>query len=177
LSRVAIRYSKALFDLALEKNMVNEVRSDLEMIYKVCLDNPDFKQLLNNPLIEESTKSVVLKDLFEAKVNPLSYKFLQLLSRKRRSGLILEMIDNYVERVLEHQGILSCILISSQQVDTDHVNSIKGRIEEMTGKKVIFSFQTDESLMGGFIVKIKDTVIDLSIKTQLEKMRTRLVHG
>jgi F-type H+-transporting ATPase subunit delta len=177
LSRVAIRYSKALFDLALEKNMIKEVRVDLEMIYKVCTDNPDYRQLLDNPLIEEKTKSSILRELFEARVNPLSYKFLQLLSRKRRSGFILEMIDKYVEMVLDHQGILSCLLVSSQEVETDQVNAIKERIEKMTGKNVVFSYLIDESVIGGFIVKIKDTVIDLSIKTQLEKMRIRLVHG
>jgi len=177
LSRVAIRYSKALFDLALEKNMVNEVRSDLEMIYKVCTDNPDFKQLLNNPLIEEKIKSNVLKELFEENVNPLSFKFLQLLSKKKRSSFILEMTDKYIERVLEHQGILSCLLISPQPVEADQSNAIKERIEKMTGKKVVFCYLIDTSVLGGFIVKIKDTVIDLSVKTQLEKMRTRLVHG
>ena len=50
-------------------------------------------------------------------------------------------------------------------------------IESMMGKKVIFTQQLDDSVIGGFIVKIKDTVIDLSIKTQLEKMRKQLVQG
>jgi F-type H+-transporting ATPase subunit delta len=177
LSRIAIRYSKALFELALEKNVVEEVRSDLEMISRVCSENQQFNQLLNNPLIEEKTKSAVLKELFESKINPLSSKFLQLLSRKRRSGFLLEMIDKFIERVLEHQGVLSCLLISSEKVDSDQVKEIQKRIEQMTGKSVIFCYQTDKSLIGGFIVQIKDTVIDLSIKTQLEKMRTQLVYG
>jgi F-type H+-transporting ATPase subunit delta len=177
LSRVAIRYSKALFDLALEKNMINEVRSDLEMIYKICTENPDFKQMLDNPLIEENSKSAILENLFKDKVNAVSYNFLQLLSKKRRSSFLLEMIDKYVDRVLDHEGILPCLLISSHQVESEQAEDIKKRIEEMTGKKVIFSFQIDESLLGGFIVKIKDTVIDLSVKTQLESMRTRLAYG
>jgi len=177
LSRVAIRYSKALFDLALEKNMINEVRTDLEIIRKICTENTEFNQFLSNPLIEEKTKASVLKKLFENEVSPLSYEFLQLLSRKKRSGFLLEMIDKYLERVLDHEGILSCLLISSQSVEEDQSDNIKSRIEEMTGKKVVFSFQIDDSVIGGFIVKIKDTVIDLSIKTQLEKMRARLVHG
>jgi F-type H+-transporting ATPase subunit delta len=79
--------------------------------------------------------------------------------------------------VLDHQGILSCLLVSSQEVETDQVNAIKERIEELTGKNVVLYYLIDESLIGGFIIKIKDTVIDLSIKTQIEKMRIRLVHG
>jgi F-type H+-transporting ATPase subunit delta len=176
LSRVAIRYSKALFELALEQELIEDVRSDLEMIQDVCTENPEFQQTLNNPLIEEKVKSKVLKELFETKVTPLTFKFLQLLSRKRRSGFLLEMIDNYLQRVLDHQGILSCLLISSGPVETDQIEAIKSRIEAMTDKSVIFSHQIDNSMIGGFIVKIKDTVIDLSIKTQLEKMRRQLLH-
>jgi F-type H+-transporting ATPase subunit delta len=177
LSRVAIRYSKALFELALEKNLIEDVRTDLEMIQKVCAENPEFQQTLNNPLIEEKIKSNILRELFETKVNSLSFKFLQLLSRKRRSGFLLEMIDNYLQRVLDHQGILSCLLISLKPVESDQNDAIKERIESMTGKSVIFTYQIDGSLIGGFIVKIKDTVIDLSIKTQIEKMRKHLIHG
>jgi F-type H+-transporting ATPase subunit delta len=177
LSRVAIRYSKALFELALGQNLIEDIRTDLEMIQEVCTTNPEFQQTLNNPLIEEKVKSKVLKELFEKNVNPLTYKFLQLLCRKRRSGFLLEMIDKYLQRVLDHQGILSCLLISSGPVESDQTETIKSRIEALTDKSVIFTPQIDSSVIGGFIVKIKDTVIDLSIKTQLEKMRTRLIHG
>ena len=177
MSRVAIRYSKALFELALEQNLIDDVRVDLEMIRDVCTMNPEFQQTLNNPLIEEKVKSKVLKELFEGKVNSLTYKFLQLLSKKRRSSFLLEMIDNYLNRVLEHQGILSCLLISSKPVETDQREIIKDRIEALTEKRVILTSQIDNSVIGGFIVKIKDTVIDLSIKTQIEKMRTQLMSG
>ena len=175
MSRVAIRYSKALFELALEQELIEDVRSDLEMIQDVCAENPEFQQTLNNPLIEEKVKSKVLKEIFETKVTPLTFKFLQLLSRKRRIGFLLEMIDNYLQKVLDHQGILSCLLISSRPVEIDQIEAIKGRIEAMTDKSVIFSHQIDNSVIGGFIVKIKDTVIDLSIKTQLEMLRRQLI--
>jgi len=177
LSRVAKRYSKALFELAFEQDLITDIRVDLEMIQDVCKKFPEFQQTLNNPLIEEKSKSKIIQKLFEAKLNPLTLKFLQLLSKKRRSGFLLEMIDNYLLRVLDHQGILSCLLISSIPVETDQIEAIRSRIEKLTDKTVIFIPQIDESVIGGFIVKIKDTVIDLSIKTQLEKMRTQLRHG
>ena len=177
MSRVAIRYSKALFELALEEQIMEEVRSDLEMIKDVCAGNTEFQNALNNPLIEERVKANLLKKLFEDKLNPLTFKFLQLLSKKKRSGFLLEMIYRYMERVLEHNDILSASLITAGQMERTHVDTIKNRVEDMTGKSVILSEQIDDTLVGGFIVKIKDTVIDLSIRTQLEKLRTQLVRG
>ncbi len=177
MSRVAIRYSKALFDLAHEKNLIEAVQADLVMIKEVCLGNADFQNALANPVIEEYVKAKLLKELFEDKLNPLTFKFLQLLSKKKRSGFLLEMIDQYLERVLDYQGILSGLIISAKSLDHDQIESVKHKIEELTEKTVLLSEQIDDSMVGGFIVKIKDTVIDLSIKTQLEKLRTQLAGG
>jgi F-type H+-transporting ATPase subunit delta len=177
LSRVAIRYSKALFELARDKNLVTEVQSDLAFIQETCLANPDFHDLLNNPLIEEYIKANVLKEMFAAEVQQLTFRFLELLSKKRRTGFLLEMIDRFLTRVQEYQGILAGTLIASTKLTSTQVDEIRKKVEVLTGKKVLLSEQIDPSLIGGFIVKIKDTVVDLSIKTQLEKLRTQLVHG
>ena len=177
MSRVAIRYSKALFELALEMQLIEEVQSDLEIIKDVCTGNLEFHDVLINPLIEESIKANLLKRLFEDKLNALTFKFLQLLSKKKRSGFLLEMINHYMERVLEYKNILSASLITAEELEPTYVDSIKNRVEGITGKSVILSEHIDDTLIGGFIVKIKDTVIDLSIRTQLEKLRTQLIRG
>ena len=177
MSRVAIRYSKALFELALEQNLIEDVRQDLMLIREVCQNNPDFQQTLNNPLIEENVRLKIFEELFKTRINPMTYTFLQLLSRKRRSSFLLEMIDDYLQRVLEHQGILSCLLITPTAVETNQIEIIKERIEKLTQKSVICNSQIDDTVIGGFIIKIKDMVIDLSIKTLLEKLRTQLIHG
>jgi F-type H+-transporting ATPase subunit delta len=177
LSRVAIRYSKALFQLAREKNLVTVVQDDLEVIKKTCLANPEFHDMLINPLIEEYIKAKILKGIFADQVHQLTFRFLELLSRKRRSGFLLEMIDRFMERVLEYQGFLSGTVIASNQLDKEQVAEIKKKVEDLTGKKILLTEQIDESMVGGFIVRIKDTVIDLSIKSQLEKLRSQLVHG
>ena len=78
---------------------------------------------------------------------------------------------------LDYQEILSGLIISVKSLDHDQIESVKHKIEELTDKTVLLSEQIDDSIVGGFIVKIKDTVIDLSIKTQLEKLRTQLVSG
>lgn len=177
MSRVAIRYSKALFGLALEQNALQDTRTDLGLINDVCIANPDFQNTLVNPLIEERVKARLLESLFKDQLKPLTYKFLQLLSRKKRSGFLLEIIDDFQARLLDHEGILSGTLISASPLETSQVEEIRNRIETMTEKKVIFSEQVDKSVVGGFIVQIKDTVIDLSLKTQFDKLRSVLVHG
>jgi F-type H+-transporting ATPase subunit delta len=177
LSRIAIRYSKALFDLALEEKLIDEIHSDLEQVKEVCVNNPDYQNALINPLIDDSLKSTILKEIFENRLHPLTFKFLALLSKKKRLGFLLEMIEHYQEKVLDYKGVLSGLLISTGSLDPAQIDSIRNNIESITGKSVILSEYTDKSVIGGFVVKIKDTVIDWSIKTQLDKLRTQLVHG
>jgi F-type H+-transporting ATPase subunit delta len=177
LSRVAIRYSKALFELALEQDSLEQLQSDLKMIKGVCSEHPEFQDALTNPLIAEGVKARLLEELFSENVQPLTFRFLQLVSQKKRSGFLLEMIDHFLERVLDYQDIVSGILISAKPLDEEQVSAVRKNIELMTKKTVLLSEQVDENLIGGFIVRIKDTVIDLSIKTQLEKLRGLLVHG
>ena len=177
MSRIAIRYSKALFDLAQEKKLIETVQTDLQMIKEVCLVNTDFQNALVNPLIEENVKAKLLTELFKDKLNPWTFKFLQLLTKKKRSGFLLEIIDQYLMRVLDHQGILSGLIISAKTLDHDQVEEVKEKITALTGKTVLLVAQIDDSVIGGFIVKIRDTVIDLSIRTQLEKLHTQLVSG
>ena len=177
MSRVAVRYSKALFALAEQEGAVDSIQDDLNMIKTVFLENPELNQAMVNPLIGETVKSRLLSQLFKEGVSPLTFRFLELLSRKKRSGFLLEMIAHYTDRVLEYNGVLSGELRSAQELDSGQMDEIKASVEAMTGKKVQLRTSVDDTLIGGFIVKIKDRVVDLSIKTQLEKLRTQLVHG
>ena len=177
MSRVAVRYSKALFDLTVEQNQIEMVQNDLGMIRDVCSENPDINAALNNPLIDEFIKARLLKELFQDQVRPLTFNFLQLLSRKKRSGFLPEIIGYFNERVLEYQNILPATLFFAEKVTVEQVERIKSRIEKLTGKSILITEQHDPSILGGFIVRIRDTVIDLSIKTQLDKLRRRLING
>jgi len=176
-SRVAVRYSKALFELAVEQKIVEPVQNDLALIDKLCRENEEFDAALTNPLIDEPVKARVLRTLFEQTIHQLTYRFLQLLSKKRRIGFLREIIEHYNARVLEYQGVLPAVLLSADTLSREQVAKIKERIEAISGKSVLLSEELNPALIGGFIVRIRDTIIDLSVKTQLERLRTQLING
>jgi len=176
-SRVANRYSKALFELALEQGKLDMVMTDLEMIGEVLEQSEDFRNAMMNPLIQAATKAKLLRDLFEGRVDKLTFQFLTLVSEKKRSSELAPIIDRMRQRVNEHKGILVGELICAVPLAQEQQSAIIKRMNEITGKKVQLTQTIDKSLIGGFVVKIKDTVIDLSISHQLENLRERLVFG
>jgi len=176
-SRVANRYTKALFELAVEEKKIEIVRSDFDMIESVLKESGQFSELIHNPLIPASQKARLMQQIFENKLDRLTYNFLILLCNKKRSDLLPEIIKKFYQKLLDYQGVITGLVISSQPIAQEQLESIHKKVSAGTGRKVQLSQEIDQSLLGGFIIKIKDTVIDLSVKNQLSKLRNKLIFG
>ncbi len=177
MSRVAIRYSKALFDTALQKNKLDVVLSDLRNIESLAKQDKQFYQLLQNPLIQANRKLKIITELFQGHVDDLSLHFLSLVTQKKRLDFLLDIIRRFAARIDDHNGIMNGELISATRVAPELIEDIKEKIEALTGKKIRLESKIDDHLIGGFVIKIRDTVIDLSVNGQLEKLRNKLVFG
>lgn len=177
MSRVGIRYSKALFQLAKEQHKLEQVESELVMLSGLIKSNRDLNGLLVNPLITAAKKVKIVSRVFKGKLDALTFNFVILICRNKRSDLLQEIIDQFRERVLEEQGTWQGQIFSAQTLAPAQIDLITKRIMDLTGKTVILKAQLDQNLLGGFIVKIKDTIIDLSIKGQLDQLRTKLISG
>ena len=177
MSRVANRYTKALFEAALEDNKIDAVRSDFDTIKSVIEESAQFREFIYNPLVPATQKAGMVRQIFENKLDRLTFHFLILLCDKKRSDFLPEIIGKFHEKLLDHQGVVTGTVISSQPIPEDQVKSIHDKITANTGKKVQLSQVIDKSLLGGFIIKIKDTVIDLSVKNQLNKLRDKMIFG
>jgi F-type H+-transporting ATPase subunit delta len=177
MSRVGIRYSKALFQLAKEQQKLEKVESELLMLSGLVKSNPDLKGMLVNPLITAAKKVDIVSRLFKGKLDELTYNFVILICRNKRSHLLQEITDQFRERVLEEQGTWQGQIFCAQALAPAQIEQITKRIMALTGKTVILQPQVDRGLLGGFIVKIKDTIIDLSIKGQLDRLRAKLISG
>jgi len=176
-SRVARRYSKALFETALEGGKLEIIASDLQTIGEVLDESQEFNDLMQNPLIQTHKKVRIIDQLFKQNLDQLTFNFLQLLCHKKRSDIIPAVISNFNEQLLEHKGIISGTIISSKPLTDEQFRQIHDIITSDTGKTVQLSQNVDQELIGGFVVRIKDTVIDLSVKNQLDKLRNKMVFG
>jgi F-type H+-transporting ATPase subunit delta len=176
-SRIAIRYSKALFETALEKKKLDLVLNDLNAIGAMAEEDLQFAQLLQNPLIQAVRKKKIITDIFEDRVDGLTLRFLSLVMQKKRSEFLTEMITNFAERIDEYNGVVNGELISAGEIAPDQTDEIRAKLESLTGKKIRLVSKTDPDLIGGFVVRLRDTVIDLSVEGQLEKLRNKLVFG
>lgn len=174
MQRVVKRYCKALFELALEQDQLETVENDLLRILEIIGQNEDFTAFLASPIVRESQKTQLLTDVFKNQVSPLTNQFLMLLSQKKRSSLLPLIVQHFRAMLLAWRDIVEVELTSVADLNDEQLKRIQIHLQEVTGKSVILKKSYDPALIGGFIVKMGDTVIDNSIRNQLNKLHEHL---
>ena len=174
-SRVTRRYAKALFELAKEQHLLEQVESDMVGIRTTIEESPELSGLLQSPVIQTREKGRVLAALFKDKIQRLSSDFLNLLLDKNREELLPDIITYFLKYIDESKGILRGELRAAYPLSDEQKNALKDQLDRITGKNVVFREEIDSTLIGGFVVRMEDTVIDVSIKNQLNKMRDTLI--
>ena len=139
--------------------------------------NDEFQKFLLNPLIQNKSKTDLLKKTFKDSVSDLTMNFLVLTSGKKRSEYIKEIIERFEVLALEHNEILSAQVFSAVPLSSEQTDAIRDRLMKNTGKEVRLEEIVEKSLLGGFIVKIRDSVTDYSLKRQLERLREKMIFG
>jgi F-type H+-transporting ATPase subunit delta len=174
-SRIARRYARALFEQARDQKVLDRVSEDLKSIKKIYDESSDFRMMLASPIIHTSEKKGVFEQLFKTKVHTLTYDFLILLLDKNREEWLPSIIDYFMRLSDEARGIIRAQLITAQKLAKDQLNALKKQLDNFSGKNVVVEQQVDESLLGGFVVHLDDTVIDTSLRNQLAKLRDSMV--
>ena len=176
-SRVAKRYALALFEAALAAQKLEVVESDIHLIEQEYRQIAALRKLIDSPVVSNAVKRSVVTELFRDRVDAITFEMLILLIEKNRENYLPGVITYFRELLDEHRGILRADLYSVIPLSESQRRNLKKRLDALTGKNVILTQHIDPSLLGGFRIRIKDTVFDSSLKHQLEKLRESLVRA
>jgi F-type H+-transporting ATPase subunit delta len=169
----AKRYAQAVFELALEKNEFEGWQEGLKKIVDLTTDNK-LMALLENPNLSFAAKKTLLQERL-GKINPLAFNLALLLVSKgllRRSG---DLLEKYNELLDAHLGIERAKVTTALPLGDEEKNAVSERLEKIVERKVVVDAQVDPSIIGGFIARIGDTLIDGSVHQKLESLKRTLV--
>jgi F-type H+-transporting ATPase subunit delta len=173
-SRAAIRYAKSLLSLAQERSCADAVNNDCVFMAKTINDNKDLRLVLKSPIIKTDVKLSALNKIFGASINELSTQFLSLLANQSRTNILLMITEAYTELYKESRGIASAEIITAQALSEDIKTKISQLLAKSQGKTIELSETVDTSLIGGYIVKVGDKQIDLSLSRKISDLKQRL---
>ncbi len=172
--RVASRYARSVFDLAIELKKVDIVYADMLVLDQVCKDNRNLVTLLKNPIVRYDFKLRILRKVFDKHVDELTLKFFDLICRKNRSNMLPEVSKVFVMLFHDYKGIIKADISSAVKLSAAIKKEFEGIVTKATGKKVELDLSVDESLLGGYVLEIGDNQIDNSLKSKLNNLRREL---
>ncbi|MCG8342040.1 MAG: F0F1 ATP synthase subunit delta [Chlorobiales bacterium] len=171
---VSRRYARALLDVAEESGLAEQVAGDLEVIRETLESSRDIVTMLKSPIIKGDTKARILKEIFGG-LGEKALLFIDLLCRKKRAAILPDVIDEYAALRDEQRGIINVDVASAVELDDEQSKKLIDGLAKYTGKKVRAKLSLDEALLGGVTVKIGDTILDNSVKHQLQLLNSALV--
>ncbi len=172
--RAASRYAKSILELALEQKKLKEVHADFQKLTEVAESNYEFGVILKNPIINSDKKQAILKSLFEKDAQKLTMSFFDIISRKNREDILLDVAREFEIQYNIHSSIQVADLTTTFPIDeklrkefVDVVKSISGLKEVKLVEKV------DPEIIGGFILRVNDRLLDDSISSKLRELRNQ----
>lgn len=172
--RISRRYTLALYDESLAKNIVKNVSSDLYSILISIQENRELRLFFKSPVISKRKKTAVVNSLFKGKVEETVFNFILLLIDHSREDMITDIIKDFFEYRNIKEGIVSAEITSAVELDKNKKSGIIKSVEKYSGKKCLPEFALDEGLIAGFKIKFNDLVLDASVKRQLELLKMKL---
>ena len=173
-NKSAVRYAKALLELAIEHNKVELIESDIQKLLTVANDAHDFQIFLNSPLINIDKKIAVIKEIFKD-FNQTTLDFLALVTNNGRETVMLDIAKQFIAQLKSHRGIVPITIISAQKLEDATMQAIISKISAAISGTPEISEEIDATLIGGFVVRMGDHQIDASVASQLQRMKQQLV--
>jgi F-type H+-transporting ATPase subunit delta len=175
LSGMAGRYATALFELALEGNSIDTVKSDLEAFDALVAENPDLARLVRSPVFTAKDQVRALGVVLErAGLHGLSAQFLLAVASNRRLFAVREMIKAYRSLVARHRGEVTAEVTLAQAPSENHLAAIREALDAVTRKNVRVDVKIDPSIIGGLVVKLGSRMVDSSLRTKLNVIRNAM---
>ena len=169
---VSREYSEALFRLASEQDKGQEYSDALELVKRLVVENPEYIDFMCSPGIPMHEREAALDAAFSGdEVMTSIASFLKLLMKNGRSRELVEIIDEYQAIFKSAIGVSTAYVTSAAPLNGAEMDALRKNLEKRLGHKVECVFSTDESLIGGIVVRVDGKVIDSSIKSQLSDIR------
>jgi F-type H+-transporting ATPase subunit delta len=173
---MAGRYALALFSLAQESGQGQAVAGQLAQFDSLASQSPDLTRLIRSPVFSAGDQLKALNAVMaQAGIDGIAANFVRLVAAKRRLFAIRDMIATYFKLNDAARGVTRAEVTAAQPLSDAHVAALKDALRATTGRAdVDISVKVNPDILGGLIVKLGSRMVDGSLRTKLNTIRTRM---
>jgi len=173
-SRAAIRYSKAIFQIAEESNNLSNLKDDMDSIISAHKSSDDFKNLINNPLINHSDKKEILSIVI-SKMNKQTSNLINLLIANKRLSILYDIAHGFNDIYNRENNIERATVVTATPISEKIKNQVLKKIQTLSNKSVEIENIIDKTIIGGFILRYENREYNASFSQRLNKLKSELI--
>lgn len=166
-------YAHALFEVASENDVIDDVREQLGQFADELDKSSDLQVFLFSPYFSSQEKKDGIRKIIDG-ADERFLNFLELLAERHRMPAVFRIRRAYDAMWREHNRLLPVTVTSAIELDEGLVDGLGKRIEEQTGKKVELTSKVDADVLGGLVLQVGNMVLDASIRNRLEQLRKQV---
>ena len=175
-SGVAERYAQALFFLAQEQNVTDAVADALGNFGGLISQNPDLQRFIASPVFSaEDQIKAISAILSHTGFDGITANFIKLVATKRRLFVLPQMIRAFLALNDKAKGVTKAQVTVAEPLSSDHSAALEEALRQVSGGQTVkVNVNVDPSIIGGIVVKLGSRMVDASLKTKLNSLRTRM---
>ena len=168
-------YGEALFELAIEKNELESIAEQVNVLADAFAENPELIKLLSHPKISKEEKITVIESIFKGRMSDDIVGFLVIIVEKDRGSEIADILKLFQAKVREYKKIGVALVTSAIELSTEQKQKVEQKLLQQTDYESFeVEYKVDDSLIGGMIIRIGDRVVDSSIRSKLDNLTKEL---
>lgn len=171
---LARRYAKALFELALERKILETVAKEVVLFNALIEENPQLHYYFRSPEAGKSGKKKLVEKNFQDRFSALFVNFIFVLLDKGRQHLFGDIAAEFKKLCEKHDNLVRARTITAIPLSPSHITKLKQALSERYQARFDIENYVDPGILGGMILNIDGKVIDASIRTQLERMKASM---
>ena len=174
ISKTAITYGGALYDLAQEESLEKKLLDELLQISALFRQNPDYTRLLMEPSIEKAQRAQLIDEAWKDQVHPYVLNFMKLLCDNGTISSLPDCFQAFRTRYNRDYGIIDVRAVTAVPLTPAQTARLKEKLEAKCKKKVELTVRTDASLLGGIRLELPDKQLDGSVQNHLNQIQQLL---
>ena len=172
-TRAAIRYAKAILDIASDKGVAQAVNNDMTLIASTIKSNKELSTFIENPTTKVEVKESALQEIF-ADTNAVTKSLFRLLFENKRFEILDSVASEYNNLFDESNGVEIAKVTTAIAMDAALEAKILAKIATFSNKKITIENTIDPSIIGGFILRIGDKQYNASVANRLQTLKREL---
>jgi ATP synthase F1 delta subunit len=176
MEEIARVYARSLFEVAVERDALDEVHDQLSAFADAMHDNRDLAVFFFSPYFSVPEKKDGLSRTV-TDANPALSNFLEALIERHRMPAIFRIRTEFEALWEEEKRLLPVHLTSAVSLDASVVQNLGERIGRQVDRDVQVSSEVDPDILGGVVLRVGNVILDASIKSRLEQLRKQVAQA